>query len=191
MRLLEFNKDDSGANPRRSPAKSAPAKPARKTPPVRRAKTGGLTPPGSGKVFPAAGGGLIRPARNGPVDLEQLQSRIDFLENRLQSQSERLDTLATARELETLKDHVQRLEHNVETELRASRERENTMLELARRPTLKVTIRNRFTQFRQSDLPAAVRWIRHVLRLWWKDVQPEWWPRFARAWQESLDKARR
>lgn len=192
MRLLEFNKDNAGANPRRAPAPTAAArKPRAKPTAAARNKIRGLTPPGAGKVFPIAGKALIRPARSNPVDLEQLQARIEFLESRLQSEPARTDHHATVDELESLQGRLQRLERDLETELWASRQREHTMLELLNRPPLKVTVRKYIRQLWHSDLPAAARWSRRLLRLWWLDVQPEWWPRLARAWQESLEKARR
>lgn len=191
MRLLEFNKDDGGANPQRSTGPAAPSRPAAASTPARRRRMGGLKPPGAGKVFPVAGNTLIKSARHSPVDLEQLQSRIDFLENHLQSQATRLDEHATTQELKALQQRLQRLENDLDSELWASRQREHTMLELLSRPPLKVVIKNRLNQLWVSDLPAAGRWAWRILQLWWLDSQPEWWPRLARAWQESLDKARR
>jgi hypothetical protein len=177
MRLLELGGDGGNANPQRPSGRTTPA---------------GPTPPGSGKGFPVAGNTLVKPARNSsPVDLEQLQARIDFLENRLQNQAERLGEQPTLEELERLRQHMRRLEQDLETELWAAQQREHTLLELLSRPPLKQILNNRLRQFWQADLPAAGRWIQRMLQIWWLDAQPEWWPRFARAWQESLDKARR
>lgn len=197
MRLLEFSKDEGGANPRpataqsqpikKTPARAAPPKPT--PPPTSQTTLKPYTNPG--RVFPVPGNTALRkPARHSPVDLEQLQQRVDFLERRLQHPAGLPDERASVRELERLKQRLQRLEHNLDNELWAAKQREHTMLELLSRPPLKVRIRQRLLRFWHTERHDIHAWLKHASHIWWQDSQPGWWPRFYRAWQEALDKAR-
>ena len=86
---------------------------------------------------------------------------------------------------------MQRLEQNLNSELGAARQREHTMLEMLNKPPLKTAASERLKQLWHADIPALMRWLNRAMRRWWLDVQPGWWPKFAAAWQESLDQARR
>ena len=195
MRLLEFNKDEGGANPRR-PGTSAPPKKAAKasvqplpTPHQRTAtrKTGSPARRG----FPINGNTLPKPASLPPVDLEQLQERIAILEKRLESVSGKTDRQASVKELQQLQQRMRSLETSLDNELWLARQREHTMLEMLAKPSLKVRIQQRFTRFLKSDMPTIGRFLQRAMHNWWQDSQPGWWPRLASNWKESLDKARR
>ena len=195
MRLLEFNKDEDGANPRRSapPTQAAPP-PARAPRSSRQSETRETSrvtrlPPG--EAFRIEGNTLRKPQSRSPIDLEQLQQRMDLLEKRLQKQSTNPDNRNLLQELRQLQQRIKRLELSLDNELWAARQREHTMLELLNRPPLKEIVRTRLIRFRDSDLPVILAWLKRAARNWWLDSQPGWWPQFAQAWQESLDKARR
>jgi hypothetical protein len=197
MRLLEFNKDDGGANPRRS----TPRPQARKTPttipkkppnqPSRLSKFAGALKPGSGKVFPIEGNTLRKPLQRSPIDLEQLQQNVDFLDKRVREQSSQVGDLASVKELEQLQQRMKLLEGNLDNELWAAQQREHTMLEMLSKPPLKDVVKSRLTRFWRLELPAILAWTKRTFDSWWEDSHPEWWHKFARAWQESLNKARR
>mgnify|MGYP001553117157 FL=1 len=193
MRLLEFNKDEGGANPRRPGSKSQPKKAASvrplPTPRQRTATAKSLSPAKRG--FPVNGNTLPKPASPAPVDLEHLQERIAVLEKRLEKVSSRKDGRATVKELQKLQSRIRKMETSLDSELWAAKQREQTMLEMLAKPTLKARIRQRYAHFRKSDIPAIGRFLERAMRSWWQDSQPGWWPRLARNWKESLDKARR
>lgn len=195
MRLLEFNKDEDGANPRRSappsPAAPPPAKTPRSSRPSQTPETGWVTRLPSGKAFPVEGNTLPKPQPRSPIDLEQLHHRMDLLEKRLQEQSGNPDDRDLMQQLRQLQQRIKRLELSLDSELWASRQREHTMLELLNRPPFKEIARARLIRFRDRDLPAILAWLKRAAQNWWLDNQPGWWPQFAQAWQESLDKARR
>jgi len=172
MRLLEFNQDGGGANPRRP---GPPESPPPKAPPV-------VTP------APARAARPDRPHR--PIDLEQLQQRIGFLERRLQEQGRETGRLATSAALEQLREHVLRLEGNLHEGLNAAQRREDRLLEALDRPSLMARARDRLSRARHRNLPAVRRWLAGAARGWWDYHRPGWWPRFAAAWQEALDRAR-
>jgi hypothetical protein len=90
-----------------------------------------------------------------------------------------------------LQQRIKHLELSLDSELWASRQREHTMLELLNKPPFKEIARARLIRFRDRDIPVILAWLIRAARNWWLDNQPGWWPRFAQAWQESLDKARR
>lgn len=196
MKLLEFNKDDGGANPRR-PSRSpqhhktlAKAPPARAAGPQRPAIPPKAPKPDRALVYPLAGNAL-RKLRNSPVDLEQLQQRIDFIERHLQDESRKTDQHARTRDLEKLKQRMKRLECSLEDELTNARQREERMLAALNKPPLMTVIRERLIYFRREELPVILDWSKRAAKSWWADSQPCWWPQFYRAWQEALDKARR
>lgn len=183
MRLLEFNLDAGGANPQsKTPPQTSPKAAVR---PVKLAKP----PAKSGKVFPLNASETPARARK-PIDLEQLQQRIEVLERRILERNGETAEQPASRDLELLKQRVARLQQSVHAELWAARQREHTMLEILSRPSFKTMLIERFKTFRQEQLPAAGRWLMRCCRQWWQDCQPEWWTGFAQAWQESLDKAR-
>ena len=73
----------------------------------------------------------------------------------------------------------------------AAARREERLLAALNKPSIKTVINDRLIYFRQQELPVIIAWSKRAARSWWADSQPCWWPRFYRAWQESLDKARR
>ena len=195
MRLLEFNRDEGGANPQQvmrdqtatGKAAAPPAehrrqaiRPARETPPRRPAK-----------VFQVKTSTTRKPAPRSPIDLEQLQQRITVLERRIQTRLEQGRQNPPARELELLKQRMRLLERKLDDQLWLASQREHTMLELLSRPTPRQLIRQKLLHFRRQQLPAAGHWLWRAAGEWWTDNQPRWWPELARAWQESLEKARR
>jgi hypothetical protein len=143
------------------------------------------------RMFPIEDNNLMKLARRSPVDLEVLQSRIHALEQRVAQQTGRIEHRATTADLDKLQLRMKRLERSLNNELWAAQQREHTMLELLSRPSLKTAAIERIKHLWQSDVPASMRWLRQAATIWWQDSQPGWWPRFAAAWQESLDQARR
>jgi len=186
MRLLEFNRDTGGANPQTLAAKKPPAKKVAR--PVKLAPRAS-TPAKSARVLP------IKPARKPasarkPIDLEQLQQRIEILEQRIRSRALDGSKHPASHDLELLKQRVGRLQQSVHAELWASKQREHAMLQILSKPSFKAAMQQRIEQFRKKQLPAASHWIITTVQQWWQNSYPHWWPAFARAWQESLDKAR-
>lgn len=194
MRLLEFNRDDGGANPQqavRDPARrKAPATPVESPrKPVHTAPE--LFANRKAKVFQVKTSTTRKPIRRGPIDLEQLQQRITVLEQRLQARAEQPGEHPAIKELALLKQRMKLLERNLESELWAARQREHTMLEILSRRPLKVVIQQRLVRLWRVQLPATGRWLQAVANEWWDDNQPRWWENVAQAWRESLEKARR
>jgi hypothetical protein len=193
MRLLEFNKDEGGANPRRPGGKPRPAKPASVSPlPTPRQRTAtpkSMSPAKRG--FPVNGNTLPKPATPPPIDIEQLQARIAVLEKRLEEVSAKSGRQATVRELKKLQQRIRNLETNLDNELWQAKQREHTMLEMLAKHSLKDRIRARLDRFVKKDIYAIGRFLRSAFNSWWNDSQPGWWPTLARNWKKSLDKARR
>lgn len=188
MRLLEFNDNHGGANPRPAvlPQKSA-AKTARKSTAPKRARAGKKQP---GQVFPINGSNAIKqPVRRSPIDLEQLQQRIEVLERRMRERANQ-GTKLPVKDLEQLKQRMKLLERSVHNELWAAKQREHTLLEMLTRPPLKTALNKRLQRFVSQTLPRTGRWFKSSGQGWWQDNQPLWWPRLAGAWQESLRRAR-
>jgi hypothetical protein len=186
MRLLEFNGDTGGANPQSRKAKKSPAKKSAR--PVRLTKPA-ASPDLTGKVFPLKGGETAPTARK-PIDLEHLQQRIEVLERSIQTRSQDGDENPASHDLEILKKRMERLQKSVHSELWAARQREHTMLQILSRPSFKTAMLQRIEHFRSKQLPATGRWIVTTSKGWWQECQPDWWAALAKAWQESLDKAR-
>jgi hypothetical protein len=192
MRLLEFGRDEGGANPlpankaagtgptpipvTEPPAPSQPALPASRT--ARRRK--------QAKVFPINPGNGVRK----PVDLEQLQQRVTVLEQRIKARTEALGDEVTRRDLEQLKQRMKLLERSISNELWSARQREYNMLQVLAKPTLKQALRQQLRQWQRTGLPALRTWLSEGWAHWWRNSQPHWWAAVARAWQESLDRAR-
>ena len=194
MRLLEFNRDDGGANPQQAvrgqPKREAPATPIdRPRKPVHSAPE--LFAKRQAKVFPVKTSTTRKPIRRGPIDLEQLQHRIAVLEHRITARAEQTGEHPAVKELELLKQRMKQLERNLENELWAASQREQTMLEILSRRPLKVLVKQELMKLWRVGLPATGHWLQATASEWWVDNQPRWWPEFARAWQESLDRARR
>lgn len=188
MRLLEFDKDTSGANPRRPGQGVEKHKIAARIPENLLASA--ETAP-SASVLPPPRRMPLKQAARKPVDLEQLQERMGFIERRLQQQARQTGNFATTRELEKLRLRMQVLERGLEHELGAARQREHRMLAALDRASLKTRLHQRLMRLWLYDLPVTAGWLERAARSWWHDSQPEWWPRFTRAWREALDQARR
>lgn len=186
MRLLEFNLDTGGANPQTKTAAPPPSKKAAR--PVRLSKPP-TAPVAPGRVFPLKSGETAGAPRR-PIDLEQLQQRIEELERRIQARTQGDDEHPASRDLDLLKQRVERLQQSIHSELWAARQREHTMLQILSKPSFKTALIQHFEQFRSKQLPAAGRWILSNSQRWWQESQPDWWAPLAKAWQESLDKAR-
>ncbi len=195
MRLLEFNKDEGGANPQRSrPRKREPiARDVQSIPSDQ--PTPPSTPTSTQKVrseaHPIQGTAIRKLVRRAPIDLELLQQRIGFLERRLQDQPNRTEKLASLRDIEQLRERMNRMENTLEQEFAAARTREGHLKESLVRPPLKTLLRTRAIRFWRQDLPIIGAWLLKIARSWWQELQPEWWPQLASAWKESLEKARR
>lgn len=202
MRLLEFNLDESGANPQHHPAVQKPSEPAvRAATPAKKPALAAAHQ--RAKVFPVKTNTTRKPAppqaqvsepapkRRSPIDIEQLQQRIVALELRIQERIDRRGEQVPNRELLLLKQRIKLLERNVNSELWAAKQREYTMLQLLSKPTLKARIHKLFKYLREHKLPEIGNWLEVEAREWWQHSQPHWWPKLARAWQESLDQARR
>jgi len=202
MRLLEFNRDEGGANP--IPAKPQPlpktADPSLEQPetaaapsPTRAAavkRSPKRTKPArQAKVFPLKSVAIPK-ARRKPIDLEQLQHRVSVLEKRIKARTEALGDEVAAKDLEKLKQRMQLLERNINSELWAAKQREYAMLQIMAKPTLKMAITQGYAKFRANTIPALVKSLGESYQHWWTHSQPGWWAGLAAAWQESLDKAR-
>jgi len=183
MRLLEFNKGEGGANPQRArshPPKRKPAAPVSQVNPVTPSKPSRIPTSATkvdNKAYPIQGAAIRKPVQRAPVDLELLQQRIDFLEKRLQDQSDKTEKLATLNDIDQLRERMNRMESSLQQALD--------------RPPLKTLLRTRAIQFWHQDRPLIGAWLLRMTRSAWQEFQPEWWPQLARAWKESLDKARR
>jgi hypothetical protein len=202
MRLLEFNRDEGGANPipakphtlpktakpsLQQPATATAPSPARAATAKRSPKR--TKPAKPARVFPLKS--VTTPqARRKPIDLEQLQHRVSVLEKRIKDRTEALGDEVASKDLEKLKQRMQLLERNINSELWAAKQREYAMLQIMAKPTLKMALRQGYAKFRTNTIPALVKSLGESSRLWWTHSQPGWWSGFAAAWQESLDKAR-
>ena len=194
MRLLEFNRDEGGANPQQAVREQSRRKAS--VPPVERPRKPAHTATElfanrKAKVFPVKTSTTRKPIRRGPIDLEQLQHRIAVLEQRIQTRAEQAGEHPAIKELALLKQRMKLLERNLENELWAARQREHTMLEILSQRPLKVVIKQKLLRLWRVHLPATGRWMQAVAYEWWHDNQPRWWEKVAQAWRESLEKARR
>ena len=198
MRLLEFGLDEGGANPVPAGKKKRPesAKPF-KVPETARAPSPATRKPARNSVT-SARKATVHPLKSTrtpptpckPIDLEQLQSRIEVLEQRIKARTEALGDEVAARDLEKLKQRMKLLERNINNELWAAKQREYNMLQMMAKPTMKTAIRQGIARIRSKTIPALRASIRESYRCWWLDSQPGWWHGFMAAWRESLDKAR-
>ncbi len=189
MRLLEFESAASGANPKtailgRNPAK----KPAEKHGSTLRSNA---AIPAPGRVYTVDGSAAVgQTVRRAPIDLEQLQQRVEVLERRLRERARQAGTRLPAKDLQQLKERLKLLERSVHNELWAAKQREHSLLELLARPPLKTVISQRAKRFAAHTLPTTGRWLKHECYEWWRLSQPLWWTRLARAWREAYDQAR-
>jgi hypothetical protein len=197
MRLLEFSRDAGGANPQRARAPRArrePDAPTDQAKPADKPSTARLSQ-GASKMrsdsYSIQGSAVRKLLQRGPIDLEQLQQRIGFLERRLQEQSGKTEPLATRKDLDQLRERMNRMEHSLTQELASARTREDRLLQALDRPPLKILLKTRAIQFWQHDVPRIAAWLLKVARSGWQEFQPEWWPQLASAWKQSLEKARR
>jgi hypothetical protein len=186
MRLLEFIRDTGGANPQTLAAAKSPSKKIAR--PVKLAPRA-ARPARSAKVLPINTAEKAATRRK-PIDLEQLQKRIEVLERRIQTRAQESSKHPTNRDLEMLKQRVGRLQQSVHAELWAAKQRELAMLEILSKPSFTTVLKQGIERIRTKQLPLAGRWTVTTARQWWLDSQPRWWSGFAKAWQESLDKAR-
>jgi hypothetical protein len=186
MRLLEFNRDTGGANPQTLAAAKPPSKKA--TRPVKLTPRA-ATPERSAKVHSLNTAKTPAMVRR-PIDLEQLQERIEVLEQRIETRAQNSAEHPASRDLEILKQRVGRMQQSIHAELWAARQREQTMLEILSRPSFKTALLQLIEHVHTRQLPAAGRWTVTTARQWWQNSHPHWWPAFASAWRESLNKAR-
>ena len=202
MRLLEFGIDDGGANPVPARKQSRPetAKPFKvpetisaPSPPVpatsSKPRRNNSTLAKKARVYP------LKTARTPstpckPIDLEQLQNRIEVLEQRIKARTEALGDEVAARDLAKLKQRMKLLEHNINNELWAAKQREYNMLQMMAKPTLKFALKQGYAKLKSKTAPAILAKLSESYRYWWLDSQPGWWQSFMAAWRESLDKAR-
>jgi len=192
MRLLEFSQAEGDQDPQETAHISARirsrpvAQPARVLP--ARQVAGAATP--AARVFPVKAGRVHMPAKRGPIDLENLQQRVELLEKRIRARTEINPADTPDFNLEQLRKRLQILERNLNSELWAAKQREYTLLEMLARPTLSARIGKGIARFRSHQLPAIGRSLLGASREWWHDTKPDWWPGLAKAWQASLDDAR-
>jgi len=191
MRLLELRGNEAEADPRRaSLLHKADRKPAIDARALKRPAAGKQSPADS-RVFPINSRPTEKPLRQRPIDLEQLQQRVDVLERRIQERIRNSTESAPGNnELEQLRQRMKLLERRIEGELWSARQREHTLLEMLARPPLQTVVKQHCARFLRTAPVATLRCLRSVGRSWWQDAQPLWWPRFAAAWQEALARAR-
>lgn len=128
--------------------------------------------------------------RKPDIDLEQLQQRIELLEQRIQARLDKPGDRAGREALELLHQRMKLLERKLETELWAAKQREYALLEMLAKPSGSVVLKQRLLRLLRS-IPAAVwRWLKAAGKEWWLDSQPLWWPRLSAAWQEAMYRAR-
>jgi flagellar motility protein MotE (MotC chaperone) len=202
MRLLEFGLDDGGANPvaARQPSRPEAAKPFRvpeaaravpspSGPAASKPQQNSSAPAKKARVYPLKTAGTPTNLRK-PIDLEQLQQRIVVLEQRIKARSEALGDEVAARDLAQLKQRMKLLEHNINNELWAAKQREYNMLQMMAKPTLKTALKQGYAKLKSKTAPAVLASLVGSYRYWWLNSQPGWWQGFMAAWHESLDKAR-
>jgi hypothetical protein len=183
MRLLEFIKDEGGASPQRTKSRQdksktlAPVIQANKARPSKPSRIPASASKVRNTAYPIQGSAIRKPVQHAPIDLELLQQRMGFLERRLQDQSNKTEKLSTLKDIAHLRERMNRIEKSLE--------------QVLDRPPLKTYLRTRCIQFWREDLPLIMTWLLKMGHGAWQELQPEWWPQFARAWKESLEKARR
>ncbi len=190
MRLLELDTDSGLESQAAVLGKKHARKPVRK-PPRQQARTTAIPSQNHNTVYPLHGNAAVQqPVRRKPIDLEQLQQRIEVLEKRMRQRERNSNAGINAKDIEQLKQRMQLLERSMHNELWSARQREHTLLEMLARPPLTTSLRMKGRKLLKQDLPATGRKLQHAGNEWWQHHQPEWWPQFMDAWQESLDRAR-
>ena len=201
MRLLEFGLDEGGANPVPTRQQSRPdaAKPFKvpetarapspPAPATSRPPKTNRAPVKKARVYPLKSTATPDRLRK-PIDLEQLQNRIEVLEQRIKARTEALGDEVATRDLEKLKQRMKLLEHNINNELWAAKQREYNMLQMMAKPTLKTALKQGYAKLKSKTAPAMMAAFSESYRYWWLNSQPHWWQDFMAAWHESLDKAR-
>jgi hypothetical protein len=191
MRLLELGRNaDNAESPSSVVLQDLPE------PPVKRPRTAKQSAvrqskPGAARVFP------IKPHPNHaqphrkPINLEQLHQRIEALEQRIQARLHKPGDGAKKEDLEQLLRRMKILERRIDTELWTARQREQALLEMLAKPPLTTIVRKHAKQLCDTVPGACWCWLKAFGKEWWLDCQPLWWPKFAAAWQEALDRARR
>ncbi len=174
MRLLEFGLDDGGANPVPSRQQSRPeaAKPF-KVPTTAKAPSPATDKPARNSSMPAKKA-TVYPLKSAqtpstprkPIDLEQLQNRIEVLEQRIKARTEALGDEVAARDLEKLKQRMKLLEHRTSTMNCGPRNNVNTpCCKCSAKPSLENTVLQRLYKILKAGtvtaLLAALRCARH------------------------------
>jgi hypothetical protein len=191
MRLLELR--DSSTTIERKPA-ALLQKSVKKLASSERAlkRPSALQVSAAARVFPINPNAVQSQIQRRPaIDLEQLQQRIDLLEQRIHARLSKQSDVAWKDELEQLRNRMKILERKLETELWAAKQREYTLLEMLAKPARKTAIMRRLMCM-LNEIPATVwRWFKVAGKEWWLDSQPLWWPKLSDAWQEAMLRARR
>lgn len=190
MRLLELGRNASDAEAMSSILLEEPVEIPVKTRYTRKSPTVAEPAPKIPRVFPIHKRPQPRSAPRKPINLEQLQQRIEVLERRIQVRLQKQHDAARREDLEQLLARMHKLEQRIETELWTARQREHTLLELLARPPLKSLLLNHARQLCIHVPHACWRGFKAFGKEWWQDCQPLWWPKFAAAWQEALERAR-
>jgi hypothetical protein len=150
------------------------------------------TTPTATHIFPINSSHAQSQIRRRPViDLEQLQQRVDLLEQRIQTRLNKQGDVAWKEELEQLRHCMKLLERKLETELWIAKQREYALLEMLAKPTLITSIKQRLIRILNKTPAAVLHWFKAFGKEWWSDCQPLWWPKFSAAWQEAMFRARR
>ncbi len=194
MRLLELRGNEGDADPKRTGMLNKPdRKPAMEAHVLKRPVKVKKSPADT-RVFPINAPPAEKPARRRPIDLEQLQRRIEELERRIQerirNQSQSAAAQPANQELEQLRQRMKLLERRVEGELWSAKQREHSLLEMLARPPFQTLVKQHCTRFLRTAPLATLRCLHSAWLAWWEDAQPMWWPRFAAAWHEALARAR-
>ncbi len=188
MRLLELGRDAGDAESTASVVlQEPPETPARTRRTLKKPAAGR----GATRVFPINPLPQSGPARRKPINLEQLQQRIEVLEQRIQTRLMKQGDAAKKDDLEQLQKRMKLLERRIDTELWTARQREHTLLEMLAKPPLKTVIHQRARRLCTRVPHTCWCWFKAFGKEWWLDCQPLWWPKFASAWQEALAQARR
>lgn len=193
MRLLELRGNEATGDPHTAaPPPEAGRKPALEARALKR-PAAGRTSPADARVFPINSPSTDKSPRRRPIDLEQLQRRIEALERRIQERT-RTQAAATSapadKELEQLRQRMKLLERRIEGELWSARQREHTLLEILAKPPLHIRLKQQLVRFLHTAPVAVMDFMHTGGKAWWQHAQPMWWPRFAAAWQEALNRAR-
>jgi hypothetical protein len=191
MRLLELGRHAGDAESRAAVVMQEPLETSPKRRRTLRQPPTAQAGPGSARVFPIHT--LTQPgtARRKPINLEQLHQRIEVLERRIQARLNKQGDAANKEDLEKLHRRMKLIERRIDIELWTARQREHTLLEMLAKPPLKTVVRQHARRLCNSVPAGCWCWFKAFGREWWLDCQPLWWPGFAAAWQEALERARR